>query len=141
MPAQKLLLAPLVTLVGWSLLMWIWMYATRLPAMRKARMRPDRNLPRGEQMSQLPAAVRWKSDNYTHLMEQPTIYYALVLALAVLGDSSLLSLSLAWIYTGLRVVHSLVQATVNVIEARFALFVLSTLALFGLTWQAARLVL
>ncbi len=131
------LLGPLIALVAWSLVMWVWMFATRLPALRTAKMRLDRNRPRGEQMSELPPAVRWKADNYNHLMEQPTLFYAIVLVLAVAGDMSSSSLILAWTYTGLRVVHSLLQALVNTIELRFALFALSTLPLFGLTYNAA----
>jgi hypothetical protein len=140
MTAAQPLLGPVVALVAWTLLMWLWMYATRIPAIRAARIRLDPNAPRGEQMSTLPARVRWKADNYNHLMEQPTIFYAIVLALVVLGDSSPLSLAMAWACVALRVVHSLVQALLNVIEVRFALFVLSTLPLFVLTWQAGRVV-
>jgi hypothetical protein len=134
------LLGPVIALVAWTLVMWLWMYATRIPAIRAARMRLDPNAPRGEQMSTLPARVRWKADNYNHLMEQPTIFYAIVLALALLGDQSPLSLAMAWTYVALRIVHSLVQALVNNIEVRFALFALSTLPLFVLTWRAGQLV-
>lgn len=89
------LLAPLVALVLWTLLMWIWMYAVRIPAVRRAGIRPDPQLPRGQQMATLPAAVRWKADNYNHLFEQPTLFYALVLALVLAGDASQASLGLA----------------------------------------------
>lgn len=131
------LLAPVVALVAWSLVMWLWMYATRIPAIVAARMQLDRNRPRGEQMAELPPRVRWKADNYNHLMEQPTIFYAIVLALAVMGEQGAAALALAWAYVGLRLVHSLVQALVNIIQARFAIFVLSTLPLFGLVAIAA----
>ncbi len=130
------LLGPVVALVAWTLVMWLWMYATRIPAIVRARIRLDPNLPRGEQMATLPPHVRWKADNYNHLMEQPTIFYPVVLVLAVLGDTSTVSLALAWAYVGLRVVHSLWQVLSNVIKVRFALFALSTLPLFGLTWRA-----
>ena len=129
------ILLPVMALVAWSLVMWLWMYVTRLPAMRKAEMKPDPNAPRGEQMSQLPPVVRWKADNYNHLMEQPTIFYAAALALALMGQGDGLNLMLAWAYVGLRVVHSLVQALVNIIELRFVLFVLSTLPLIAMTWN------
>ena len=129
------ILLPVMALVAWSLVMWLWMYVTRLPAMRKAEMKPDPNAPRGEQMSQLPPAVRWKADNYNHLMEQPTIFYAAALALALMGQGDGLNLMLAWAFVGLRVVHSLVQALVNIIELRFVLFVLSTLPLIAMTWN------
>ena len=134
------MLAPVVALVAWTLVMWLWMYATRIPAIVKARMRLDPNAPRGEQMAQLPPQVRWKADNYNHLMEIPTIFYAVALVLALLGDSSTVTVGLAWAFVILRVVHSLWQALFNVIQVRFALFVLSTLPLVGLTIRAAQAV-
>ena len=90
------ILAPIVALVAWSMIMWLWMYAPRLPAMARAKMKPDPNAPRGEQMNQLPANVRWKADNYNHLMEQPTIFYAVAFALALLGIGGGINLTLAW---------------------------------------------
>ncbi|MBK9657426.1 MAG: MAPEG family protein [Rhodanobacteraceae bacterium] len=140
MASPNPMLAPVVALVAWTLVMWLWMYATRIPAIVKARMRLDPNAPRGEQMAQLPPSVRWKADNYNHLMEIPTIFYAVALVLALLGDSSTVTVGLAWAFVILRVVHSLWQALFNVIQVRFALFVLSTLPLFGLTFRAAQAV-
>lgn len=130
------LLQPLVLLVLWSLVMWLWMYATRIPAIMAAKMKLDPTAPSGSQMAQLPANVRWKADNYNHLMEQPTIFYAIVLALAFLGDNSEICVYAAWAYAILRIVHSLVQVTINKIELRFAIFVLSNVPLFVLTINA-----
>ena len=135
------ILAPVVALVAWSMVMWTWMYVTRLPAIRRARMRLDPNAPRGEQMSTLPPEVRWKADNYNHLMEQPTLFYAVALSLALLGRGAGANLALAWAYVGLRVAHSLVQATWNKIEVRFAAFFLSSLVLVALIVDACRAVL
>jgi len=140
MTSTNPILAPVVALVAWTLVMWLWMYATRIPAIVKARMRLDPNAPRGEQMAQLPPHVRWKADNYNHLMEIPTLFYAVALALALIGDTSTVSVGLAWAFVALRVVHSLWQSLSNVIQVRFALFVLSTLPLFGLTWRAGQAV-
>jgi hypothetical protein len=134
------MLAPVIALALWTHLIWVWMYATRLPAMRKARMKPDSFAPRGEQMSQLPPEVRWKADNYNHLMEQPTVFYAVAISLAVLGDTTSITLGLGWAYIALRVIHSLVQTLINKIEVRFALFALSSLVLIALTIRAALLV-
>ncbi len=130
------ILAPVVVLVAWSLVMWVWMYVTRIPAIQRAGMRMDPERPRGEQMNELPPLVRWKADNYNHLMEQPTIFYAVTVSLALLGEGSGFNLFLAWSYVMLRVAHSLFQALVNKIEIRFALFALSTLPLVGLTISA-----
>lgn len=134
---ETALLQPVVALVAWSLLIWAWMYATRLPAISKAGMKMDPQAPVGQQMSQLPAPVRWKADNYNHLMEQPTIFYAVVLTLALLGENGTLNVALAWSYVGLRVVHSLIQTLGNKIELRFVIFALSSFALIGLTVNAA----
>ena len=130
------LLGPVIALVAWSQVMWLWMYATRIPAMIVAKMKPDPNAPRGEQMAQLPASVRWKADNYNHLMEQPTVFYAIVITLVLLGSSGDTAWVLAWSYVALRVAHSLTQALVNKIELRFLLFVLSNIPLIGLTYEA-----
>jgi hypothetical protein len=141
MIAQPSLLAPVVALAVWTHVIMFWMYATRLPAIRAAKMTPDPNAPRGTQMAALPARVRWKSDNYTHLTEQPTVFYAIAIVLALLDTGGSISVQLAWAYVGVRVVHSLVQTLVNKIEVRFVLFVLSSLILVALTIKAAVLVM
>ena len=134
------MLQPVVALVLWSMVMWVWMYATRIPAIQRARMKLDSDAPRGEQMSQLPPAVRWKADNYNHLMEQPTIFYAAALALAVAGDTTTVSVALAWAYVGTRVLHSFVQSLGNIILMRFGVFFVSSLILLALSIRAALIV-
>jgi hypothetical protein len=136
MPAPSPILAPIVALVTWTFVIWAWMYATRLPAIRAARMQLDPTTPRGQQMSELPPRVRWKADNYNHLLEQPTLFYAVAIVLALLNEGHGLNLALAWCYVGLRVVHSFVQTLVNKIEIRFGLFFLSSLALAAMTVRA-----
>ncbi len=130
------MLAPIVALVAWTHVMWAWMYATRIPAIRAARMRLDPTAPRGVQMASLPPRVRWKADNYNHLMEQPTVFYAIAVVLALIEPDAT-NRGLAWAYVGLRVAHSLVQVLINKIEIRFALFALSSLVLIALTVRAA----
>lgn len=136
MTSTQQLILPLLVLVAWSSVVWLWMYITRLPAIRAARIKPDPMAPAGVQMSQLPAKVRWKADNYNHLMEQPTIFYALVLALAVMGVHDPLNSTLAWAYVLLRIVHSLVQSLGNKIEIRFVVFSLSNIPLIWLIVNA-----
>jgi hypothetical protein len=137
------ILAPVVLLAAWTMVIWVWMYATRLPAIRRSKMRLDPEAPRGEQMAALPPRVRWKADNYNHLMEQPTVYYAVAISLALLGEGGEGSwaLHLAWAYFALRVVHSLVQVLWNKIEVRFSIFALSSLVLVGMIAIALRAVL
>ncbi len=137
MLANTALLGPVIALIAWSMVMWVWMYATRIPAIRAVRMVLDPCAPSGAQMATLPPQVRWKADNFNHLMEQPTIFYPLVIALALMGEGDGANLYLAWSYVALRIIHSLVQALSNNIMLRFALFVLSNLPLLALTFNAA----
>ena len=131
------ILQPVITLVIWSLVMWVWLYATRIPAMQKAKVALDPNMTSADIAAALPPSVRWKADNYNHLMEQPTIFYATALALAVAGQGDGLNGSLAWGYVGLRIAHSLVQATTNIIMLRWALFMTSSLVLLVLAVRTA----
>ena len=139
MTAPSPLLAPMLTLILWSLFMMIWMYVTRLPAMRRAgvQVKGRKGLKPGTLDSVLPEQVQWKAHNYGHLMEQPTIFYATIAALIFMGFDAWINVWLAWGYVGLRIVHSLVQATINLIPLRFVLFILSSLCLLSLAIHAA----
>ena len=125
------ILAPAAVLVVWSILMLIWMAATRLPAMSKIGIDMSKAVGgRGADIDpNVPPSVAWKSHNYAHLMEQPTIFYATVMILAIAGAVTPLLVSLAWGYTIIRILHSLWQATVNKVSIRFVLFLLSTICL------------
>jgi hypothetical protein len=131
------MLAPVMALVLWTFVMCAWLYATRIPAMMRLKVAYDPRRPVAEFQLRLPAEVRWKADNYNHLMEQPTLFYAVTLTLAFLGGDGGLNTGLAWVYVGLRVVHSLVQATVNIILLRFAIFMTATLVLLVMSIRAA----
>ena len=125
------LLQPVVALLAWSAIMFIWMYAVRIPAMLKAGVDLKNRV--GGQGSDLdailPPEVQWKSHNYNHLMEQPTLFYAACLVLVLTNCESPIALYAAWVYVGLRVVHSLVQSISNRIRYRFGLFLLASIAL------------
>ena len=137
------ILGPIVALVAWSLVMMLWMAATRLPAMRRKGIRIGTLVGgRGADLDGvLEDSIQWKSHNYSHLMEQPTVFYAVALSLALMDQGDGLNLALAWIYVGLRIAHSLVQAIFNRVLVRFLLFLLSSLALVGLTIHAAAVLL
>ena len=122
------LLTPVLALIVWTLIIWIWMYATRIPAIQAAKIDPDSAKHPGS-LDGLPTSVRAVADNYNHLMEQPTIFYAMVFYIVLAGHTDQLHIWLAWGYAGLRVVHSLIQNTVNVVPVRFLVFSLSTIAL------------
>ena len=137
------ILGPIVALVAWSLVMMLWMAATRLPEMSRKGIRIGTLVGgRGADLDGvLEDSIQWKSHNYSHLMEQPTVFYAVALSLALMDQGGGLNLALAWIYVGLRIAHSLVQAIFNRVLVRFMLFLLSSLALVGLTIHAAAVLL
>ena len=120
--------------------MWAWLYAARIPAIHRAKLTPDPRRSLADLAAALPVEVQWKADNYNHLMEQPTLFYAVALTLALLGAGGGLNAGLAWAYVVLRVLHSLVQVTVNVIPVRFTLFTVGSLVLLGMALRAAVLV-
>ena len=134
------ILLPAIVLVLWSLLMLFWMVATRFAAMAKADVDLTSAVGgRGQDLEGvLPARVNWKAHNYTHLMEQPTIFYPTVIVLALMGADTGINLQLAWAYVVIRVLHSLVQALWNRVVVRFALFLVSTVVLSWLAIDALR---
>ncbi len=135
---QAQMLAPAAVLVFWSIIMLFWLAGTRFPAMAKSGADLKSAPPggRGQDLEGvLPREVQWKSHNYAHLMEQPTIFYPTVIILAMMGANGL-DVALAWAYVAIRIVHSVWQATVNRIPVRFLMFILSTLALAVLALRA-----
>jgi len=132
--------APAVVLVLWSLVMLAWLAMTRLPAMQKAGVDLGTLVGgRGNDLQGIiPDRLNWIAHNYAHLMEQPTIFYATVVILALNGAGDGINLQLAWAYVILRIAHSIVQATWNRVAVRFALFSASTAALVVLAINAAR---
>ena len=132
------ILAPAAVLVVWSLLMLFWLAGTRLPAMSKLGVDMSKAVGgRGVDIDpNVPPEVAWKSHNYAHLMEQPTIFYATIFIIAIAGAATPLLVSFAWAYVMLRVVHSVYQATINQVMVRFGIFMLSTLCLLVLAVHA-----
>jgi hypothetical protein len=133
------LLGPVVALVAWTLVMLAWLAVSRGAAAKKAGIKLGESRGgRGQDLEgKVPAEAQWKAHNYAHLMEQPTLFYAIVFALVLMGMGQAINVWLAWGYVAFRIAHSIVQATVNIVKYRFALFALSTLCLIGLTVHAA----
>lgn len=135
------ILGPVVALAAWTMIMWLWMYATRIPAISKL---PKPDTPGADQgwtgamlEGLLPREIQWKAHNYNHLHEAPTVFYAIALTLAMIGQGDNLNATIAWVYVGLRVVHSIYQSTINRVPVRFGLFALSSIALIMLVVHAA----
>ena len=133
------ILQPVVALAAWTMVMWAWMYATRIPAMSARKVDPNAlaNDPDVTLDRVLPPQVQWKAHNYNHLHEAPTVFYAVAIVLAIVGQGDGYNAYLGWLYFALRIVHSLVQATINRVVLRFAIFVVSSLVLIVLIARAA----
>lgn len=134
------LVRPVAVLAGWTFVMEAWMYATRIPAANKYDVSLEPDQCTADLQTKLPIKVRQVADNYNHLHEQPTTFYAVALALTVLGDKHRYTQYAAWGYVGIRIVHSLFQALVNKIMVRFQLFLGSSFVLAGLTARLLKLV-
>ena len=126
------LLAPVVVLVAWTLVMLVWLAVKRAPYVKDRSKVPPGS--RGADMP--PGPHNWPAHNYMHLLEQPTIFYAIVLVLALMRFDAPINVYLAWGYVGLRIVHSFIQSTINIVRWRFLVFALSTACLAGLTVHA-----
>jgi hypothetical protein len=128
------ILTPVLALVSWTLFVWIWMYATRIPAMQKAKIDPQSALHPGS-LSVLPTNVRVVAENYNHLHEQPTIFYALAFYAHLAGAADATNIALAWAYFGLRVVHSFMQIVIRRVMFRFLAFALGSLCLIAIAFR------
>ena len=139
---QAQMLAPAAVLVALTIVMLLWAAATRLPALSKiGGLKNAKPGGRGQDLEGvLDDRINWKSHNYAHLVEQPTLFYAVCVIIALLGPDPT-SVLVAWIYVAVRIVHSLWQALVNVVSVRFLLFLISTIALIVLTVRALSLTL
>lgn len=138
------ILVPVVALVAWTLVVMLWMLVSRGHEFRRLGI-TSTTIPDGSRGVDLEgraeACAQWKSHNYNHLMEQPTIFYAIVITSALMGMDQPVNVWLAWGYVGLRIIHSLIQCTVNVVRYRLAIFGLASLCLLGITVHAVAKVL
>jgi hypothetical protein len=125
---QMSILTPILALVCWTFVLWFWLYATRIPALRAAKIDPAK-LKQKQDLDVLPVKVRQVADNYNHLHEQPTVFYALAIYSHLVGVHDELNVWLAWTYVAVRVLHSLIQCTSNFVPLRFSVFTLGSLVL------------
>jgi hypothetical protein len=126
------MLTPLLALVTWTFVIWVWLYLTRIPAMQKAGIAAAK-LKRKADLDGLPVSVQQVADNYNHLHEQPTIFYALCVYSHLTGVMDIWNIGLAWAYVAIRIVHSVVQCTTNFVPARFFIFTAGTIVLAVIT--------
>lgn len=135
------MLAPAAALALWTLIVLLYMAALRFSAFKAANIDLSKAPPggRGQDLDgMLPKPVMWPAHNYTHLLEQPTLFYPIAIMLALLGADGPTNIALAWVYVGLRVIHSIWQIKVNTIPVRAGIFFTSSLVLIALAVNALR---
>ncbi|KAI4649565.1 uncharacterized protein J4E92_006276 [Alternaria infectoria] len=135
--ANKPLLGPLVGLNIWTFAMEALLYKRRIPALSQYDISFDPATVKKQKDEKLPAFVKWPADNFNNLLEQPTQFYAVLLGLSLLDVKEKRTVALAWAYVGLRFVHSIIHVSTNNVSLRFPVFAASSVALLGLTAEAA----
>ena len=117
--SQTALLTPALILVLWTFTIFLIFTYGRLNFIKNANVD-------AAQMKDLrgnyPAWVERASDNYNHLFEQPVAFYVVTLAIALTNNFDPLMIQLAWAFVILRIIHSLIQLTINYIPLRFCIF-------------------
>jgi len=115
---QLALLTPVLTLIIWTFIIFLIMAFGRVSFMNN----PQDAAESKDYKDNLPAWVNRTADNYNHLFEQPVAFYAVTLSIALINNFNILVVQLAWAYVLIRVIHSLIQLTINIVLVRFFLF-------------------
>eukprot|EP00461_Guttulinopsis_vulgaris_P003639 UN03640 len=124
------LCGPIIALIMWTFVMQLWMFSVRIPYILKNGKNFDKTKTEKEIKEHWPAYIRFPSDNYAHLHEQPTLFYAVALLLIVMNADTSINVLSAWMYVLLRITHSILQSTANIINIRFLLFASSSVCIF-----------
>jgi hypothetical protein len=106
-----------------------WVLFTRIPAMKRLKIHPQKAQNTSDLTKLLPQDVVRVSNNYNHLFEQPILFYAICIIIALLNHVDNIHIWSAWIYVAIRIIHSIVQATKDIVLIRFKLFVISWIPL------------
>lgn len=130
-------LTPVLVLIIWTFIIWIWMYKRRIPAMMAITKNTQEFIDNPDLKDKIPARVKWAADNYNHLHEQPVIFYALMFYLHAVGLTQNWLLYAAWAYVIVRIIHSLIQVRINKVMPRFSLFAIGTFILMAMGIYAA----
>ena len=133
---QSALFGPFFAMMILTLIVWLYMYARRITFLNGQDIEPNALTPaRLAEIS--PPAVANPSDNLKNLFELPVIFYALVLFLELRGEADGSHVAAAWTFVFFRVLHSAVHCTINIVMLRFALYAVSSLALWFMVLRAA----
>ena len=130
------ILQPMLAMMVLTAIVWFWLYAKRLPAMRKVGESAQAYTTPDKGASLLPEAVGYPAHNFRNLFELPVLFYALCLYLFVTGTAERPDEIAAWTFVAFRAAHSIVHSTVNIVMARFLAYLVATLALWFMLGRA-----
>ena len=133
--AARGLLGAVVALGLLQFVMMLWLYGTRIPALVAGGIKAQDATP--EMLRKLPKEARNVAANYNNLFEAPTLFFALVIVIVLLGKADNLYLAAAWAYVILRAAHSAIQSTSNIIMWRSTVFGLSWLVMGAMLLRCA----
>ena len=126
------ILDPMLAMLAWSGLIVAILLMTRIPAVARQWGNLQFAKHSDELRPKLPEKFRYITDNYNHIFEQPTLFYAVLIYIQLADSASQINVSLAWAYVSLRVIHSAIQLTSNNVSWRAASFATSSLILIGM---------
>lgn len=128
----KPILIPLLVQVLLTFSVWVYLYARRIPEIRRNAIDPQKLQDRAAAHALLPDSAN-ASNNLKNLFELPVLFYAAVLLSLVLMIQDPALVRLAWGFVLLRIVHSTVHCTYNNVTHRFIAYALSSVLLL-LLW-------
>ncbi len=121
------ILFPVMGLVGWTFAVLLLIPFQRFRAAFRRQVVVD-DFKFGESPN-VPPDVSIPNRNYMNLLEAPVLFYVACLTLYVTKTADAVTLSLAWTYVALRVVHSVVHLTYNKVAHRLVFFAASNFVL------------
>jgi hypothetical protein len=134
------ILVPMISMVVLTLLVWMFMYVTRLREMSRKNINPQRLATRVEAAAVLTDSTA-PADNFKNLFEMPVLFYVVVLLSLVLLIQDDTMVRLAWAFVALRGLHSLIHCTYNRTMHRFIAYFASSLVLIFMWIRLAAYVL
>lgn len=127
---------PMLATMTLTAMVWFYMYARRIPAMRRARVSVQTYTTPDKVNEVLPEEINYSANNLKNLFEIPILFYGLCLYLNVSANVDIAYVVAAWLFFVFRVLHSIVHCGSNIVMLRFYLYVASALALWFMLGRA-----
>jgi hypothetical protein len=126
----RLILLPALAMVALTFVVWWRMYFMRIGEMKRERIHPQ------SVATSAAMAARLKdtraADNFRNLFELPVLFYLALVVAALTGQVTSVTLTLAWAFVALRVVHSAIHCSYNRVWHRFYAYLACGLVLWAL---------